>query len=213
MLSNAGIRPGTFRDTLLTSDINPAAGVGGPLIRDRLFFYGSARYFRQTKWDRVNKVGGALPDEVRNGPRAVRQVHGEPHDDAAAHRELSVSSESPRKLRAHFGLCAKRRHQQRQRQPHRNGRSGPRFMSGQRSVNVRYLFMKEKNEDVPATTLGLLPPFNPRNLPAMGQYTDPNSGESHHRRRSIQQHHRTTAATKCAECSVSSSTSAAPAMR
>jgi hypothetical protein len=42
-LLNAGIKPGTFRDTLLTSDLSPAMGVGGPLVRDHLFFYGSAR--------------------------------------------------------------------------------------------------------------------------------------------------------------------------
>src|SRR6185295_9772017 len=48
------------------------------------------------------------------------------------------------------------------------------FMTGQRSVNLRYLYMKENNEDEPVTALGLLPPFNPRNLAAMGQYTDPN---------------------------------------
>ena len=47
-----------------------------------------------------------------------------------------------------------------------------RFMNGQRSVNVRYLYTKENNEDVPVTELGLLPAFNPRNLAAMGQYTD-----------------------------------------
>jgi hypothetical protein len=34
--------------------------------------------------------------------------------------------------------------------------------------------MKETNEDVPVTDLGYLPPFNPNNLTAMGQYTDPN---------------------------------------
>jgi hypothetical protein len=37
---------------------------------------------------------------------------------------------------------------------------------------VRYLYLKENNEDVPVTNLGYLPSFNPRNLSAMGQYTD-----------------------------------------
>ena len=47
------------------------------------------------------------------------------------------------------------------------------FIGTRQSVNVRYLYMKEKNEDEPITNLGYLPTFNPRNLPAMGQYTDP----------------------------------------
>src|SRR5262245_4121233 len=66
-LLNAGVTPGTFRDTLLTSDLSPAFGIGGPLIPNRAFFYGSARAFRQIKWDRVNKVGTNLPDEKRSG--------------------------------------------------------------------------------------------------------------------------------------------------
>src|SRR5436190_4584221 len=39
----AGVRPGTFRDGLLTSQVEPAGGVGGPLVHDLIFFYGSAR--------------------------------------------------------------------------------------------------------------------------------------------------------------------------
>jgi hypothetical protein len=62
-----GVRPGAFRDPSLTSDVIPAIGFGGPIVRDRAFFYGSARYGRQSKWARVNKVGAPLPDEVRTG--------------------------------------------------------------------------------------------------------------------------------------------------
>ena len=47
-------------------------------------------------------------------------------------------------------------------------------MAARRSLNVRYLYMKENNENVPVRNLGYLPAFNPRNLSAMGQYTDPN---------------------------------------
>jgi hypothetical protein len=171
-LTNAGIRPGTFRDTLLTSDINPAAGVGGPLMRDRLFFYGSARYFHQTKWDRVNKVGGALPDEVRNG----HELYGKLTASLAARHQLTASFRYRPNRVENSGLNSDSAPS-----VGTNSDNGSRiataewsaFMSGRRSVNVRYLFMKEKNEDVPATTLGLLPPFNPHNLAAMGQYTDP----------------------------------------
>jgi hypothetical protein len=172
-LLSAGIRPGTFRDTLLASDINPAVGVGGPLMRDRLFFYGSARYFRQTKWDRVNKVGGALPDEVRNG----RELYGKLTASPATMHQLTASYRYRPNHLENSGLNSDSAPS-----VGTNSDNGSRigtaewstFMSGQQSVNVRYLFMKEKNEDVPTTTLGLLPRFDPRNLAAMGQYTDPN---------------------------------------
>ena len=32
-----------------------------------MFFYASARYSREAKWNRFNKVGIPLPDEVRTG--------------------------------------------------------------------------------------------------------------------------------------------------
>jgi Carboxypeptidase regulatory-like domain len=49
-LVNAGVKPGAFRDALLTSQAVPATGFGGPLVRDHLFFYGSARYSRETNY-------------------------------------------------------------------------------------------------------------------------------------------------------------------
>ncbi len=56
-----GVRRGAFHDPQLTTEIGPAVGVGGPVLQDRIFFYGSARYWRETKWDRVNKVATPLP--------------------------------------------------------------------------------------------------------------------------------------------------------
>ena len=76
-LLDAGVKPGTFRDPLLTTETGPAVGVGGPVLRDRVFFYGSARYSRQTKWDRVNKVGDAAAGRSADRARVLRQAHGE----------------------------------------------------------------------------------------------------------------------------------------
>ncbi len=142
-------------------------------MRDRVFFYGSARYFRQTKWDRVNKVGSALPDEARTGHELYGKVTASPtskHQLTASYRyrpnrvdNSGLTSDSAPGV----GTTSD------------NGsRIGTlewsHFMTGRRSLNLRYLYMKENNEDVPVTDLGLLPAFNPNNLAAMGQYTDPN---------------------------------------
>ncbi len=40
-----------------------------------MFFYASARHSRETKWDRVNKVGTPLPDEVRTGPELFGKLN------------------------------------------------------------------------------------------------------------------------------------------
>src|SRR5204863_9660452 len=39
-LRAVGLSPGAFRDPLLTTQAEPAAGVGGRLVRDRTSFYG-----------------------------------------------------------------------------------------------------------------------------------------------------------------------------
>ena len=45
----AGVKVGTFRDPLLTTEIGPALGLGGPVVKDHVFFYGSARYFARNE--------------------------------------------------------------------------------------------------------------------------------------------------------------------
>jgi hypothetical protein len=167
----AGVRPGTFRDQLLTTELSPSAGVGGPVLRDRLFFYGSARYSRQAKWDRFNKVGAALPDEVRSGAEFYGKLTGAPtpahqinvsyrHRPTTIENNLLTSDYAP-------GVAVTS-----------DDRSGiamaewASFMSSG-ALDIRYLFFRENNDDRPVTSLGMLPAFDPGNLSAMGQYTDP----------------------------------------
>ncbi|MEO8256035.1 MAG: carboxypeptidase regulatory-like domain-containing protein [Acidobacteriota bacterium] len=168
----AGVRPGTFRDALLTTERGPAAGLGGPIIRDRVFFYGSARYSSKTKWDRFNKVAALLPDETRTGPEfygkltaAVAQSHqatlGYRHrpshvENAGITSDYAASVATTTDNGSRIATA-----------------EWAHFIGARTSLNLRYLFMKENNEDVPVRNLGYLPVFNPGNLAAMGQYIDP----------------------------------------
>src|SRR6267143_1801320 len=80
-LTDRGVRPGAFRDSQLTTEIGPGIGVGGPIVVNRIFFYGSARYSRETKWGRLNKVGTALPDEQREGQEVYGKITAVPTFD------------------------------------------------------------------------------------------------------------------------------------
>jgi len=54
----------TSKDPTLTSQTKrffPGADIGAPVLRDHLFFYGSANFARQTQQDRVNNLG-LVPD-------------------------------------------------------------------------------------------------------------------------------------------------------
>ena len=171
-LLDAGVKPGAFRDALLTTEAGPAVGVGGPVIRDRAFFYGSVRYFRQTKWDRLNKVNVALPDEVRTGSEFFGKLTAVP----TTSHQLTLSYRQRPNQVEYAGIGSDFAPEVAS-----SNDNGSRiatadwttFMTPRRSVNVRYLYSREINEDVPVTDLGYLPPFNPANLVAMGQYMDP----------------------------------------
>ena len=172
-LLDIGVRPGAFRDALLTTETGPAAGLGGPILRNHIFFYGSARYSRQTKWDRVNKVNVALPDEIRTGPEFYGKITAVPTmghqltlsyrhrpnhvDNAGIGTDFAPSVATTTDNGSRIATA-----------------EWTNFMTARSSLNVRYLHSNELNEDVPVKDLGLLPPFNPKNLSAMGQYVDPN---------------------------------------
>jgi hypothetical protein len=171
-IMDAGVRPGTFRDPLLTTRTGPAIGIGGPLLRDHVFFYGSARYLRETKWDRLNKMDAPLPDEVRTGhelfgklsavPTPTHQLNfGYRHFPSdVANAGLDSGTAPSTATRAHNGnrvVTADWAY----------------FVSPRRSINLRYLHMLEANEETPVRRLGYQPPFDPTNLEAMGQYNDP----------------------------------------
>lgn len=170
-LSSLGVAAGTFRDPLLTTELSPAAGVGGPILKDHLFFYGSARYFKELKTDRTNKINAGLPDENRNGHELFGKLTGAPNernqinvsfrdrpnhvDNASINSSYaaSVATTTDNSSRIFSGTWAF-------------------FPSAHNSVDVRYMYLKENNEDVPVTNLGYLPAFDPHNLAAMGQYTN-----------------------------------------
>lgn len=171
-LISRGVRPGAFRDPLLTTMAGAATGIGGPVVQDRVFFYGSARYFRRTKWDRFNKVGTPLPDEVRSGPELSGKLTSAlpfGHQLAFNYRYRPIHMENASLTSEHAPTLATTRD---------NGSriataEWTHFRGSRLSFTVRFLHMREENEDVPARDLGLLPPFDPQRLEAMGQFTDP----------------------------------------
>ena len=171
-LLNAGVRPGVFRDALLTTEMTPAGGLGGPIVENRMFFYLSARYSRETKWDRFNKVSTPLPDEVRTGPELFGKLTLAPvaqHQLTGSYR-LRPNHVENAGTGADFAPSVATLTDNGSRIATTEWSN---FLAARRTVNVRYLYMKENNEDVPINDLGYLPPFDPGNLAAMGQYTDP----------------------------------------
>jgi len=171
-LRGFGVRPGAFRDPSLTSDVIPAIGFGGPIVRDRAFFYGSARYGRQVKWARINKVGAPLPDEERTGSEFYGKLTAVP---TAAH-QLTVTFRNRPDHQKNIGLnsdYAPGGGSSSDNKSRIGTAEWANFMTPTTALNIRYLYFNEINEDEPVTHLGLLPAFDPSRLGTMGQYADP----------------------------------------
>ena len=164
-----------FRDSVLTTVVNPAIGLGGPLVRDKVFWYGSARYFKETKWDRVNRLGQAQPDEERTGSELYGKITATPtqqHLLAVGYRHR------PNELR-NAGLVSDRAGSVGTDDDNSSRvatASWSFFATDRTVVEVKYLHLKEKNEAVPVTDLGEFPAWDPANLSRMGQFADPAQG-------------------------------------
>jgi hypothetical protein len=142
------------------------------ILQDRIFFYGSARYARETKWDRVNKVATPLPDEIRT----AQEFYGKLTAVPTARHQLNVGYRHRPSHVENAGIDSSAAPSVATDTDNGSGIASAEwatFMTGRSSLSVRYLYMKENNEDEPVMDLGYLPPFNPDNLTAMGQYTDP----------------------------------------
>jgi hypothetical protein len=158
-----------------TDTFNPALGLGGPIVKDKVFFYASAQYYRNNQPDRVNKFGTALPDRLATGEEYYGKITSTPtpkHLIAASYRYrpndteggfLSASSSSADPsvaatdtVRTQIATA-----------------SWSFFATSRTTIDLKYLYMKDKTSSDPLTSLGYLPTWDNSNLAAMGQYTDP----------------------------------------
>ena len=162
-----------FRDELTTTVLSPAIGIGGPIIKDSVFWYFSARYFETTNWDRTNKLGTELPDADRTGHELngkITATIGQKHLFNVGFRDrpneikwANIGSNSTPEVATDDDNSTQVA-----------TASWSFFLTQRSTIDVKYLFMKENGESTPVTELGYLPTWDPTNLAAMGQYSDPN---------------------------------------
>ena len=153
--------------------VNPAVGLGGPLMKNKVFWYASARYFRTTTPDRVNRINEALPDAVTRGNELFGKITATPtqkHLLALSYRHRPSKQTGAVGTGSRASVATK----------NKNGSeiaSGAWsfFPTGRSTFDLKAIYLKEDGESTPVTSLGYLPaPFNINNLAGMGEYTDPN---------------------------------------
>ncbi len=160
-----------FRDMLVQSVASPAVGIGGPIVKDKLFWYGSARYFQNTLWGRQDILSEPLPDQKTSGHELHAKITAAPTTNhlfnvAFRDRPNTVSNDG-----LSSGTAASAGYDTDNSSRMANVSWGY-FLGNRSTIDVKYLYMKENNVNAPLTDLGYLPSFNAANLSAMGQYTD-----------------------------------------
>jgi hypothetical protein len=166
----AGFRDKAFSDPV-PSVINPAIGLGGPLVKDKLFFYASGRYFENVTSGLENKYGTPLPESKSKGHELYGKVTATPtpkHLLYASYRDRPVDVSNASLDDSSLPSVATS-----DSAGSRIGTAGWSFFPTDKTfLDVKYLYLFERNESEPITKLASRPAFDVNNLAAMGYYFD-----------------------------------------
>ncbi len=144
--------------------------LGGPAIRDRLFWYGSGQWLRRQDTGRTNALGD-VPDRTETTNELFGKLTGQPTTKMfvnVGYRFRPTECELCGIGNTDAGTVA------------RNTDADTRlatatwswFPANRTVVDARYIHMEENAENLPVVDLGFQPAFNPNNLASMGQYSD-----------------------------------------
>ena len=157
----------------IPSTIDRYAGsfsLGGPAIRDRLFWYGSAQWGRTRTTGRTNALG-VVPDSKTTTQEYFGKLTGQPTSKMFVNGSFRVRPSD-------CDLCGIGN--QDSATVARNTEGDTKvatvswnwFPAGRTVFEARYVHMEENANTLPVTNLGFRPAFNANDLASMGQFTD-----------------------------------------
>ena len=162
---------GKFRDPTIITKYNrysPALGIGGPVIKDKLWWYVSASLPYSKTTGRVNRLGD-VPDATSTGTELFFKLSANPFP---AHLvSLSFRNNKYEDKKSGVGLNDSP-------DAGTNGNGLERIIyaswvwtiSQSTLLEVKYDHVTENSKSVPITDLGYQPKFDPANLPKMGYF-------------------------------------------
>ena len=144
-----------------------AVNFGGPLVENKLFFYGSARSFRSESVRAANTFG-PLPDRKEKTTELFGKVTASLGNSVAVnvgyrHRPTDIDYAG---IGANDSPAVATNNEGTNRVVNANVDW---FVANRTTASVRYVRMDEQSESVAVTDLGFQPPFDPNNLAKMGQ--------------------------------------------
>ena len=148
---------------------NFAGALGGPIVHDRLWYYGSASFPSETTTDRVNNLG-PVPDRELKTEEFFLKLTSNP---ASAHSLFAaVRSRDTTTDLANVGASAHPSVATNDSTDYLLGTLGWTWVVTQNSfVEAKYNHNKEENSIDPITDLGYRPAFDPAHPERMGSFT------------------------------------------
>ena len=146
-----------------------AGSIGGPIVENRVFFYGSARIFRSTATRAANNFG-PIPDRVEKTEEYFGKITTSIRPNmflnaGYRHRPTRIDNAG---IDANDSPAVARNTEGTNRVANVNYDW---FINSRTSATVTYVRMDEQSETVPVTDLGFQPAFDPNNLTKMGRIT------------------------------------------
>ena len=169
VIPSAWIKDSDKRIRSTTSRLVPSVALGGPILHDKIFFYGSAQASMIDTTDRSNNLG-PVPDREQRTYDYFGKITAAP----ANQHFLSASYRSRPNTDEFAGVGANDSAAVATNTEGTNRVATATyswFFSSTGYLDVKYLRLDEQNETVAITDLGFQPPFDVRNLAAMGQFT------------------------------------------
>lgn len=147
-----------------------SGNLGGPLIKNRLFWYGSALRSRSRTTGRTNALG-AVPDSPVTTTEVFGKLTGQPHSKMFVNAGFRY-----RPTKCEFCGIGNTQAATVAQNNESNTKVGTItwnwFPANRTVVDARYIHMEENSKNLPLTDLGFKPTFNVNDLGSMGQYTD-----------------------------------------
>jgi len=169
IIPSAWVKDSDKRIRSTTSRLVPSAALGGPIVHDKVFFYGSAQAAMIDTTDRSNNLG-PVPDREQRTYDYFGKITAAP----ATQHFLSASYRSRPNTDDYAGVGANDSAAVATNTEGTNRVATATynwFFSSTGYVDVKYLRLDEQNETVAITDLGFQPTFDVNNLAAMGQFT------------------------------------------
>lgn len=161
-----------------TDSVNPGAGLGGPVLKDTVWFYASANFGRSTTGDRTNQFNvrpgsGDLPTALPDQDIDVDEYFGKVTGSPSSSFFLSASYRDRRATRTAEGICSSCSPTVATDNETQNSildASATWFINASAYTDLKFSRVLEDNSLRPWTSLGYRPTFNPSRPDLMGQF-------------------------------------------